>query len=85
MHPGDMRAQVNQALDDPETVLRKAGMDFSNIVRLNEYTTDMEAWFAVHDVLDTRLANCQFASTLSGVTRLAIPELLVELEATAVS
>jgi hypothetical protein len=28
-------------------------------------------------------ANCRYASTLLGITRLARPELLVELEATA--
>ena|ERR671916_431416 len=38
------------------------------------------------DTLATRLAesSCQPASTLLGVTRLAFPELLIEIEATAV-
>jgi enamine deaminase RidA (YjgF/YER057c/UK114 family) len=39
LHPGDMRAQVSQALDNLEAVLREAGFDLSQVVRLNTYTT----------------------------------------------
>src|SRR5918997_1504805 len=40
LHPGDMRAQVNQALDNLETVLGEAGFTLADVVRLNYYTTD---------------------------------------------
>ena len=84
-HPGDMRAQLNMALDNLETVLREAGYTLADIVRMNYYTTDIEAFFEGHEVVATRLgeAGCRPASTLLGVQRLAFPELLVELEATA--
>jgi enamine deaminase RidA (YjgF/YER057c/UK114 family) len=39
VHSGDMRAQLVQALDNLETVLRAAGMSLSDVVRLNYYTT----------------------------------------------
>ena len=84
-YPGDMRAQVALALDNLETVLREAGFDWSNVVRLNYYTTDMDAFFQAADVLGSRLGGNQVASTALGVTRLAFPELLIEIEATAVS
>ena len=87
VHPGDMRAQVGQALDNLETVLRQAGFDLSQVVRLNSYTTDVDAFLGCYDVLTSRLAEagCRPSATLLGVTRLAFPELLVELEATAVA
>jgi enamine deaminase RidA (YjgF/YER057c/UK114 family) len=86
VHPGDMRAQVGQALDNLETVLRDAGMSLKDVVRLNWYTTDVDALFGTADVLGGRLAQagCRPACTLLGVTRLAFPDLLVEFEATAV-
>jgi enamine deaminase RidA (YjgF/YER057c/UK114 family) len=86
-HPGDMRAQVALALDNLETVLREAGLGLADVVRLNYYTTDVDAFLDAYDVVMQRLAGagCRPASTLLGVARLAFPELLVEIEATAVA
>ena len=86
VHAGDMRAQINQVLDNVETVLREAGLNLSHVVRLNWYTTDVDVFIGAADALYSRLsaAGCRPASTLLGVTRLAYPELLIELEATAV-
>jgi enamine deaminase RidA (YjgF/YER057c/UK114 family) len=87
VHEGDMTAQVNKALDNLEAVLQKAGMSLSNVVRLNIYTTDVEGIFPALPAWAGRLsaAGCQPASTLLGVQRLAFPQLMVELEATAVA
>ena len=84
-HTGDMPAQLNMALDNLETVLREAGFTLADIVRLNYYTTDIDRFFEGYEVVARRLgaARCKPASTLLGVQRLAFPELLVELEATA--
>jgi len=86
VHPEDMRAQITQAMDNLETVLRESGAGLSDVVRLNYYTTDVDRFFEAHDTLVGRLAEagCQPTSTLLGVTRLAFPELLVEIEVTAV-
>ena len=85
-HAGDMRAQINQALDNLERVLTQAGFSLSNVVRLNYYTTNVDQLLANWSVITSRLtqAGCRPASTLLGVSRLAFPELLVEIEATAV-
>ena len=82
-----MRGQINQAMDNLETVLRESGAELSNVVRLNYYTTDVDLLLEAYDVLVGRLAEagCQPTSTLLGVTSLAFPELLVEIEATAVA
>ena len=86
VHPGDMEAQLNQTLDNVETVLREAGAGLSDVVRLNIYTTDVDGFFEAYGTVAGRLAQagCRPASTLLGVTRLAYPEMLVEIEATAV-
>jgi enamine deaminase RidA (YjgF/YER057c/UK114 family) len=86
LHPGDMRAQLGQSFDNLETVLREAGYGLDDVVRLNYYTTDVDAFLDAHDVVNERLgaAGCRSAGTLLGVARLAFPELLVEIEATAV-
>jgi enamine deaminase RidA (YjgF/YER057c/UK114 family) len=87
VHREDMRAQITQALDNLETVLRGSGAGLSDVVRLNYYTTDVDGFFGAYDAIVGRLAEagCQPTSTLLGVTRLAFSELLVEIEATAVA
>ena len=87
VHPEDMGAQLTQAIDNLETVLREAGAELSDVVRLNIYTTDVDRFFEAYGAAAGRLAEagCRPASTLLGVTRLAYPELLVEIEATAVA
>jgi enamine deaminase RidA (YjgF/YER057c/UK114 family) len=87
VHAGDMPAQLAKALDNVEAVLAAGGMTLGHVVRLNFYTTDADAFFAGYGVIAERLgkAGCRQASTLLGVTRLAFPELMVEIEATAVA
>jgi enamine deaminase RidA (YjgF/YER057c/UK114 family) len=84
-HPGDMAAQLRLALDNLEAVLEGAGMALANVVRLNVYTTDVDTLLQHFAMLTDRFggADGRFASTLLGVARLAVPQLLVELEATA--
>ena len=84
---GDMAAQMTQALDNVETVLRESGSSLADVVRLNYYTTDVDAFLATQEVLVARLreAGCRPTATLLGVSRLAFPPLLVEIEATAVA
>jgi enamine deaminase RidA (YjgF/YER057c/UK114 family) len=85
VHAGDMPAQVRQALDNLETVLGEAGLGLGDVVRLNYYTTDIQAFFGASDVLAERFqaVGCRPASTLLGVAALAFPEFMIEIEATA--
>jgi enamine deaminase RidA (YjgF/YER057c/UK114 family) len=84
-HAGDMAAQLSLALDNLEEVLREAGMELANVVRLNIYTTDVDAFFSSYGSAAERLGAAGVAppGTLLGVARLAYPELMVELEAIA--
>ena len=84
-HPGDMRRQMVLALDNLEAVLSAAEMGFANVVRLNIYTTDVDETLKHFDVVGARFGSVHAAPpmTLLGVTRLAIPVLMFEIEATA--
>lgn len=86
-HEGDMAAQLALSLDNLEAVLAEAGMSLAHLVRLNVYTTDVDQLFPHYGVLASRLgaAGVAPATTMLGVTRLAVPGQLVELEGTAVA
>ncbi|TXL91938.1 RidA family protein [Streptomyces sp. IB2014 016-6] len=86
-HEGDMAAQLALSADNLEAVLAEAGMSLANLVRLNVYTTDVDLLFQHYGLLAARLGAAGVAptTTMLGVTRLAIPGQLVELEGTAVA
>ena len=79
---GDMSAQIKQAFQNVEDVLKAAGTDFSKVVKYMIHVTDIDAflgalegprWFMVGNP----------ASTLVQVARLAHPDLMIEVEAVA--
>lgn len=84
-YPGDMRRQIDLALDNLEAVLTKADMNFGHVIRLGIYATDVDEAMQHFDLLGARFGPVQAAPpmTLLGVTRLALPGLLFEIEATA--
>jgi enamine deaminase RidA (YjgF/YER057c/UK114 family) len=86
-HAGDMRSQLALALDNVGAVLTAAGMGLANITRLNIYTTDVDEALKNFDILGMRMGPLGAAPpmTLLGVTRLAIPQLMIEIEVTAAS
>jgi enamine deaminase RidA (YjgF/YER057c/UK114 family) len=85
-HPDDMAAQLALALDNLEAVLTAADMSFANVVRLNVYTTDVDELFMHWATLPGRFTDPDggWATSVIGVARLAAPQLLVLLEATAI-
>jgi enamine deaminase RidA (YjgF/YER057c/UK114 family) len=85
LHVGQMQEQALQAIDNLETVLREAGSELTDIVRLTTYVTDLDAYRQAAPAVGRRLAEAgvKQAASLIGVARLALPELLVEVEATA--
>ncbi|MCA2205159.1 RidA family protein [Streptomyces griseoincarnatus] len=86
-HDGDMAAQLALSVDNVEAVLAGADMSLANLVRLNVYTTDVDLLFEHYGVLAGRLGAAGVAptTTMLGVTRLAVPGQMVELEGTAVA
>lgn len=86
-HPGDMRGQIGLALDNLESVLAGAGMTLAHVVRLGVFVTDVDTALRNFDLVGMRFGPHRVAPpmTLVGVTRLAVPGLLFEIEATAMA
>lgn len=84
-HAGDMRAQIALALDNLEAVLEGADASLANVTRLVIYATDVDEAMKNFDLLGMRFGPAGVAPpmTLLGVTRLALPPLMFEIEATA--
>ncbi len=87
MHPGDMAAQYKAAWQCLLDALASADMDATNIVRLNFYVTDMAAFMtSAEEIMPIHAATgAQISSTLLGVKELYHPDIMVEIEATAVA
>lgn len=85
LHKDDMAGQMNQALDNLEAVLTQAGMGIENVAHLRIYVTDIDAAFGAFPAIGPRLGAYGAAQTLLGISRLAFPGLMVEVEATAVA
>lgn len=60
-------------------------MGLGNIIRIGVYVTDMDEALGHFDLFGMRFGplNCAPPMTLLGVTRLALPGLMFEIEATA--
>lgn len=88
--PGDLAAQVEQALMNVATALKAVGGSFDDVAKMTIYVVDwtgdkMEALGAGVFRAAGRLgADLTKAVTLIGVAALAEPDLLVEVDATAV-
>jgi 2-iminobutanoate/2-iminopropanoate deaminase len=82
----DFTAQVRQAFENLKSAIESVGGTISDIVKLNYYVVDMSRLQDLRAVRDTFFRDKERmpASTLVGVTRLAFPDLLVEIEAVAV-
>ncbi len=87
MHPGDIAAQYREAWSNLKDALGEAGMTPANIVRLNIYTTDIDAFMEASEDLtgNFKADGAVTCCTLLGVARLYHPDILIELEATAVA
>lgn len=84
--PGDAGAQATRCLEIIVAALEKAGARPEHVVRTRMFVTDMspETQAAVGAAHQCVFGSCPPASTMVGVTALAAPEFIVEIEAEAV-
>jgi enamine deaminase RidA (YjgF/YER057c/UK114 family) len=80
----DMAEQIRAAFANLTTVLEEGGMRMADVVKLIVYTTDVDAFRSHRSVALQALGSNLPAMTLVGVARLAMPELKIEIEATAI-
>jgi enamine deaminase RidA (YjgF/YER057c/UK114 family) len=81
-HPGDMRAQIQDALGHLDALLESAGMTRANIVNLRFYATDVDAYLANYDLYAEWIgpAGIRPPQTVLGVAQLAVTGLMIEIE-----
>ena len=86
VNAGDMSAQISKCLDNLEEVLAAPGLTLNDVVRLNYYTVNIPAFMEAIGGCVERLSaqDCQPSSTLLGISSLFHPDVLVEIEATAI-
>lgn len=87
LHPGDLVAQFQTAWDNLKAALTEADMDPAHIVRMNIYTTDVAQFMEkAVDIIPIFAADgVEPVCTLLGISALYDPDLMVEIEATAVA
>ncbi|MET0746891.1 MAG: Rid family detoxifying hydrolase [Rhizobium sp.] len=78
----DVAAQTAQILKNMEGLLQSAGMDLSNIVKVNIFMTDLSKFGEMNDVYAKAFAAPYPARATVGIT-LNDPKLLLELDAVA--
>ena len=81
---GDFRAQATQAFENMRLALKSVGATFNDVVKINNYLTDMSHIGIFREVRD-RFVNIAVppASTTIAISQLARPGALFEIEAVA--
>jgi 2-iminobutanoate/2-iminopropanoate deaminase len=82
---GDIRAQTRQTLENVKAVLEAAGATMDDIVKVTVFVTDVSHLTAIHEVRAEYFKRDYPASTLVEVKSLVSPELMIEIEAIAVT
>ena len=82
---GDLEAQARQVFANLDRALAAAGASFADVIKLNYYLTDITLLPAVRAVRDEYVDTARPpASTAVQVSALAMPDLLIEIEAWAI-
>ncbi len=85
VEPGHFEAQVHQSFENLRKVLAASGCSPNDVVKCNHYVVGLtpERLGVVRSIRNAFFADPKPASTLVGVTALALPEFLYEIEVTA--
>ena len=83
-HPGDFKAQARGVLQALKAQVEAGGGTLRDIVKINTYVTDLRHRPVYAEVREEFFGKKLPASTMVGVTALAHPDFLIEVEAIAV-
>ena len=82
--PGDFRAQARQTFENLKLALAAVGATFDQVVKLNNYLTDISHLAIFREVRDEFInSGTPPASTTLQISRLALERALIEVEAVA--
>ena len=81
---GDVTLQAEYIIKKIEHTLVEAGFSLKDVVRTRIFMTDISLWEEVAKVHSYLFEDIMPASTLIGVSKLIDPDLLIEIEATAI-
>ena len=81
---GDAYEQTRYALSRIERALQQAGASLEDVIRTRMFVTDISRWEEIGRAHGDFFRDIRPAATMVEVRRLISPELLVEIEATAI-
>lgn len=79
----DVAAQARQVLTNLRAILKAAGADFSDVLKVTVFLTDIDDRARINPLRQEFFGAARPASTLIGVKALAVPGMKVEIEAVA--
>ena len=82
--PGDPYTQTKFIFQKIETYLQKAGASMEDVVRTRMFVTDISQWEAIGKAHGEFFRKIKPAASMLEVSQLIDPELLVEIEVTAI-
>ena len=82
---GDLEAQTRAAMENLKVAMNAAGVGWGDVVRRTIYTLHPTEYETITRVIDEVTGGAEHpAQTIVGVTGLAVPGLVIEIECTAV-
>ena len=84
MHIGDPAAQARAVLEKIKSAIEKLGGTLEDVVRTRMFVTDISRWEEIGKVHGEFFSAIKPATTMVEVSKLIDPEILVEIEATAI-
>ena len=84
LHEEDFSGQAHVTLENIKTVLGDAGASLKDVIKLGIFLTDMKHFPTFVNILGEYFPGEKPANTVLGVRSLALPDLLIEVEAIAV-